>query len=203
MKLELSILPLLTFLLMSSCKEKTRELTKEQDQKLISQPEKEILVTERPLEKTQLEIRGDKIIVPDFRLEVNLSDKAVKKLKDGKESVIASLYLYGDVADENLIPKKFKKLLGPTGIKLTSVDIEKKEIHQSNEFHVTNISFPKELSDLLISKDVLVNISVYSGRRTFKDNILYMEAYDSKLSDIIAHSSFINLNGRLLTEGLN
>lgn len=203
MKLKLSIFTLLTFLLMSSCKEKTKELTKEQDQKSISQPEKEILVTERPLEKTQLEIQGDKIIVPDFRLEVNLSDKAVKKLKDSKESVIASLYLYGDVADENLIPKKFKKLLGPTGIKLTSLDIEKKEINQSNEFQVTNISFPKELYDLLVSKDVLINISVYSGRRTFKDNILYMEAYDSKLSDIIAHSSFINLNGRLLTEGVN
>lgn len=203
MKLKLSILTLLTFLLMSSCKEKSKELTKEQDQKSISHPEKEILVTERPLEKTQLEIQGDKIIVPDFRLEVNLSDKAVKKLKDSKESVIASLYLYGDVADENLIPKKFKKLLGPTGIKLTSLDIEKKEINQSNEFQVTNISFPKELYDLLVSKDVLINISVYSGRRTFKDNILYMEAYDSKLSDIIAHSSFINLNGRLLTEGLN
>ncbi|AZA54003.1 hypothetical protein EG348_13840 [Chryseobacterium sp. G0201] len=188
---------------MSSCKEKIKELTKEQDQKSISQPEKEILVTERPLEKTQLEIQGDKIIVPDFRLEVNLSDKAVKKLKESKESVIASLYLYGDVADENLIPKKFKKLLGPTGIKLTSLDIEKKEINQSNEFQVTNISFPKELYDLLASKDVLINISVYSGRRTFKDNILYMEAYDSKLSDIIAHSSFINLNGRLLTEGFN
>lgn len=203
MKLKLSILTLLTFLLMSSCKEKTKELTKEQDQKSISQPEKEILVTERPLEKTQLEIQGDKIIVPDFRLEVNLSDNAVKKLKESKESVIASFYLYGDVADENLIPKKFKKLLGPTGIKLTSLDIEKKEINQSNEFQVTNISFPKELYDLLVSKDVLINISVYSGRRTFKDNILYMEAYDSKLSDIIAHSSFINLNGRLLTEGLN
>ncbi|WP_123983596.1 hypothetical protein [Chryseobacterium sp. G0201] len=203
MKLKLSILTLLTFLLMSSCKEKIKELTKEQDQKSISQPEKEILVTERPLEKTQLEIQGDKIIVPDFRLEVNLSDKAVKKLKESKESVIASLYLYGDVADENLIPKKFKKLLGPTGIKLTSLDIEKKEINQSNEFQVTNISFPKELYDLLASKDVLINISVYSGRRTFKDNILYMEAYDSKLSDIIAHSSFINLNGRLLTEGFN
>jgi hypothetical protein len=200
MKFKLSILTLFTFLLTSSCKEKTKEVIKDQDQNSISQPEKAKPVAKLPLEKAQLEIRGEQIIVPDFRLEVNLSDKAVNKLKDSKESVIASFYLYGDLADENSLPKKFKKLLGPTGIKLTSLDIEKKDINQSNEFHVTNISFPKELYDLLGSKDVLIDISVYSGRRTFKDNILYMEAYDSKLSDIIAHSSFINLNGRLLTE---
>ncbi len=203
MKLVLSAFTIITFLLTSSCKEKAKEVTHDQDQNLLSQPKKEKQVTDLPVKKTQLEIRGEQIILPDFRLEVNLSDKAVKKLKDSKESVIASLYLYGEVADENSIPTKFKKLMGPTGIKLTSIDIEKKDIKQSNEFDVKDLSFPKELYDLLGSKDVLINISVYSGRRTFKDNILYMEAYDAKLSDILDHSGFINLNGRLLSEGLD
>lgn len=203
MKFKLLILTLFTFVLITSCKENTKKMPKDEEYHTQNHhPEKEQSVTKLPLEKTQLEIRGEQIIVPDFKLEVNLSDEAVKKLKNSKESVIASFYLYGDVADENALPEKFKKVLGPTGLKLTSLDIEKREINQSNEFHVTNLSFPKELYDLLASKDILININVFSGRRIFKDNILYMEAYDSTLSEIIAHSNFINLNGRLLEEGI-
>lgn len=187
------------FLLISSCKENPKKISEDHNQTPIREPQKEMLDVKSSLEKTQLEIQGDKIIVPDFKLEVNLSDEAVKKLKDNKESVIASFYLYGDV-DENVLPEKFKKLLGPTGIKLSSFDVEKRDINQSNEFNVNNLTFTKELYDLLIDKDILININVYSGRRIFKDNILDMEAYDSELSEIIAHSSHINLNGRLLSE---
>jgi len=56
-------------------------------------------------------------------------------LENSKESVIASKYLYGDVADENALPERFKKALGSTGLKLTLLDIKKKEINQSNELY--------------------------------------------------------------------
>lgn len=201
MKLNLSILSFLAFFLLLNCKENTKKIVND-DQSPNGHPTKEQTDKKLPIEKTQLKIAGEKVIVPNFTLEVNLSDEAVKKLQNSKESVIASFYLYGDVKDENLLPEEFKKVLGPTGVKLTSMDLEKHNIGQTNKFDVIGMSFPKKLYDLLADKDILIGINVYSGRRVFVDNILYMEAYDSKISDIIDHSSFINLNGRLLTEDM-
>lgn len=202
MKINLSIFSFLAFLLLLNCKENKKKVIQDDDRSQSGNPAKEQTDKNLPLEKTQLQIVGEKVIVPDFTLEVNLSDEAVKKLQNSKESVIASFYLYGDVTDEDLLPEEFKKVLGPTGVKLTSMELEEQNIGQTNKFEVTGMSFPKKLYDLLADKDILIGINVYSGRRAFKDNILYMEAYDSKLSDIITHSSYINLNGRLLTEDM-
>jgi len=150
-----------------------------------------------------LKIEGDRVIIPNFKIEVNLSDKAVELLQKNKESIIASLFFYGDVADENSLPADIKKELGPNGLKLLVYDMEKINVIQSNELEITHLSFPKKLYDALSDKDIYVNINVFSGRRVFKDNVLDMEFYDSKFNEIISHSGFINLNGRLLAENKN
>ncbi|MDR6485689.1 hypothetical protein J2799_000174 [Chryseobacterium vietnamense] len=153
--------------------------------------------------ESALKIEGDRVIIPNFKIEVNLSDKAVELLQKNKESIIASLFFYGDVADENSLPADIKKELGPNGLKLLVYDKEKVNVTQSNELEITHLSFPKKLYDALSDKDIYVNINVFSGRRVFKDNVLDMEFYDSKFNEIISHSGFINLNGRLLAENKN
>lgn len=191
---------LFTLVMVISCKEKgapkiaKEEITGTKNNK--PQPARDIPASK----ETDLKIEGDRVIVPEFKLEVNLSDEAVKSLQKNKESIIASLFFYGDIADENSLPEDVKKQLGPNGLKLLATEIEKIDITRSNEFQITNLSFPKKLYDALSNKEIYVNINVFSGRRAFKDNILDMEFYDSKLNDIISHSRFINLNGRLLKE---
>ncbi|CAH0191085.1 hypothetical protein [Chryseobacterium sp. Bi04] len=202
MKLKVILISLFTVVIAAGCTEKTtKEITKTKatDKKDNQQPDKTAL----PSKEGGLTIEGDRVIIPNFKIEVNLSDKAVELLQKNKESIIASLFFYGDVRDENSLPEDIKKELGPNGLKLMVFDMEKIDVTQSNELEITNLSFPKKLYDALASKDIYVNINVFSGRRTFKDNILDMEFYDSKLNEIISHSSFINLNGRLLTEDKN
>ncbi|MCQ9634249.1 hypothetical protein MP478_01685 [Chryseobacterium sp. WG14] len=199
MKLKLILISLFTVVIAAGCTEKTtKEIakTKATEKKDNQQPDKTALSSK----EGSLTIEGDRVIIPNFKIEVNLSDKAVELLQKNKESIIASLFFYGDVRDENSLPEDIKKELGPNGLKLMVFDMEKIDVTQSNELEITNLSFPKKLYDALASKDIYVNINVFSGRRTFKDNILDMEFYDSKLNEIISHSSFINLNGRLMTE---
>ena len=70
---------------------------------------------------------------------------------------------------------------------------------QSNEFKINHFTFPKKLYDVLANKTSL-NINVFSGRRALKDNVLDMESFDSKFSEITTHGNFINLNGGLLSD---
>ncbi|OPB92591.1 hypothetical protein [Elizabethkingia occulta] len=147
-----------------------------------------------------IKVENDKVVIPNFKIVVNLSDAAVKKLQSGKESIIASLFFYGNTADEKTLPLNIKKELGPNGLKLGDFNIEEKDVHQSNEIEVKNISIPKKLYDFVVDKKILLNINVFSGRRAFKDNILDMEFFDSELNEITSKGNVINLNGRLISE---
>ncbi|WP_278551243.1 hypothetical protein [Elizabethkingia bruuniana] len=148
----------------------------------------------------KIQIKGDYVIIPDFKVEVNLSDLAVNQLQRNKESIIISLFFYGDVANEATLSEDLKKEIGPNGLKLGVFDIEKRKLAKSNEFDIHNIIIPKKLYNALYNKNIRLNINVFSGRRVFKDNILDMESFDSNLSDITSHTNFINLNGRLINE---
>ncbi|MCW2462417.1 hypothetical protein CMT56_13550 [Elizabethkingia anophelis] len=147
-----------------------------------------------------IKVENDKVVIPNFKIVVNLSDAAVKKLQSGKESIIASLFFYGNTADEKTLPLDIEKELGPNGLKLGDFNIEEKDVHQSNEIEVKNISIPKKLYDFVVDKKILLNINVFSGRRAFKDNILDMEFFDSELNEITSKGNVINLNGRLISE---
>ncbi|AQW91578.1 hypothetical protein CMU59_02575 [Elizabethkingia anophelis] len=147
-----------------------------------------------------IKVKNDKVVIPNFKIVVNLSDAAVKKLQSGKESIIASLFFYGNTADEKTLPPAIKKEIGPNGLKLGDFKIEDKDVHQSNEIEVKNISIPKKLYDFIVDKKIFLNINVFSGRRAFKDNLLDMEFFDSELNEITSKGNVINLNGRLISE---
>ncbi|MCT3961346.1 hypothetical protein HZQ08_01400 [Elizabethkingia anophelis] len=147
-----------------------------------------------------IKVKNDKVVIPNFKIVVNLSDAAVKKLQSGKESIIASLFFYGNTADEKTLPPAIKKEIGPNGLKLGDFKIEDKDVHQSNEIEVKNISIPKKLYDFIVDKKIFLNINVFSGRRAFKDNLLDTEFFDSELNEITSKGNVINLNGRLISE---
>jgi hypothetical protein len=41
---------------------------------------------------------GDSVIIPDFRVEIDLSPKASEKIKNDKETIIVSAYFFGQGA---------------------------------------------------------------------------------------------------------
>lgn len=203
MKSKLLLISSFAVVAATGCKENATKETTKTEVAVKKSNQQQPVKTSASLKEVALKIEGDRVIIPNFKIEVNLSDKAVELLQKNKESIIASLFFYGDIADENSLPADIKKELGPNGLKLLVYDMENINVTQSNELEITNLSFPKKLYDALSSKDIYVNINVFSGRRVFKDNILDMEFYDSKFNEIISHSGFINLNGRLMTENKN
>ncbi|AQX90543.1 hypothetical protein CMU85_14975 [Elizabethkingia anophelis] len=197
-----SILLVVAVALMESCSKEKKANNSVKDHK------DTIAAVQTPKNKpisgaSDLVVKGDSVVIPDFKIEVNLSDKAVEKLQKNKESIIASLFFYGDVDDEDNLPEDIKKEIGPNGLKLAALVLEAKNIMQSNEFKINHFTFPKKLYDVLANKNISLNINVFSGRRAFKDNVLDMESFDSKFSEITTHGNFINLNGGLLSDQKN
>lgn len=78
--------------------------------------------------------------------------------------------------------------------------MEEKNVTDVINFNFERITISKKLYDNLSNKDISVNINVFSGRKYFKDNILNMEAYDSKLDKVILNGNKVKLNGHLIPE---
>ncbi|WP_407517830.1 hypothetical protein [Elizabethkingia anophelis] len=150
--------------------------------------------------KNQIQIKGDSVIIHNINLTILLSKDAVQKLQENKESVIASLLIYGSVDDEDTLPEEIREEVGPDGLKLGVFEMEEKNVTDLINFNFEKITISKKLYENISNKDISVNINVFSGRRHFKDNILNMEAYDSKLYKVILNGNKVKLSGHLIPE---
>ncbi|MFA5621046.1 MAG: hypothetical protein WDA08_12145 [Weeksellaceae bacterium] len=134
---------------------------------------------------------------PDFEINLKLSNAALKKLTESKESVIASVYLYGDV-DENEIPAEMKSRIDPTGFSLGTFDFEKTDLSQNTIFEIRNLTFPKAYYDVLSNKDIHYNINIYSGRKSSEDNLIRALSAEGNLSDLTETGNKIKMEADLL-----
>ncbi|MDX8569363.1 hypothetical protein OZ668_15285 [Elizabethkingia sp. HX XZB] len=184
----------ITTLFFIECKEKSHEKNLKSNVTNISNPTNM---------KVILKEKGDSMLVPDLKLEVSLSNDAVYKLKENKESVVASVFLYGDVEDEDILPEEIKNDIGPDGLKLGIFEMEEKNISSVIIFNFSKLSIPQKLYKSLSSQDVSVNINVFSGRKYFKDNILNMESFDAKLSKVVSQKNTVKLSGHLIPETIS
>ncbi len=147
-----------------------------------------------------LKIDAKHIIIPNLKIKVSLSNDAVQKLQENKETIIATLLLYGRARDEDILPVEIKKNIDANQLKLGFFEKEEKTISQSIVFEFNNLIISKELHSVLTDKNIYVNVDVFNGRRVFKDNILNMEAFDAKLSKVASEGNIIRLNGHLIPE---
>src|SRR5690606_17646213 len=109
-----------------------------------------------------------------------------KILKDKKESIVADYYFYGNVAKDAKLPEDIQKSMDLYGLKLAAGKLEDSIIQQPEVIiDFKNISFTKKLYDALSNKDVHLNINFYSGRKSFENNILDIDAFDSSFNDVI------------------
>ncbi|MCT3917989.1 hypothetical protein HZQ04_18180 [Elizabethkingia anophelis] len=183
------LLLLITVFSFTQCKKKATE-----------QDLKNKIIQNYKNQKNQIQIKGDSVMIPNINLTILLSKDAVQKLQENKESVIASLLLYGSVDDEDTLPEEIRKELGPDGLKLGVFDMEEKNVTDLINFNFEKITVSKKLYEALSDKDISVNINVFSGRKHFEDNILNMESFDEKLSYINSKADKVKLNGHLIPE---
>ncbi|HFK5593105.1 hypothetical protein [Elizabethkingia anophelis] len=170
------------------------------EEKATGQDLKNQIIQNYKNQKSQIQIKGDSVIIPNINLTILLSKDAVQKLQENKESVIASLLLYGSVDDEDTLPEEIREEVGPDGLKLGVFDMEEKSVTDLINFNFEKITVSKKLYEALSDKDISVNINVFSGRKHFEDNILNMESFDEKLSYINSKADKVKLNGHLIPE---
>ncbi|WP_407490151.1 hypothetical protein [Elizabethkingia anophelis] len=147
-----------------------------------------------------LKIDAKRIIIPNLKIKVSLSNDAIQKLQENKEAIIATIVLYGKVKDEDIMPVEIKKNIDANRLKLGFFKKDEKTISQSIVFEFNNLIISKKLYSILTDKNIYINVDVFSGRRVFKDNILNMEAFDTKLRKVVSEGSIIKLNGHLIPE---
>lgn len=140
------------------------------------------------IQETQLRhstnaIKQDSVLLPKFRLEINISDNAVKMLNQKKENLVINYQLYLKKSTDTIFLNK--------GVKVFS------QVQQSNEIDFDDLKIPSSKGSTPSNTDIMIKLNIENSRNTLRNNILEMEYYNGPLEDIIKHSSFINLNGKL------
>jgi len=107
---------------------------------------------------------GDSLIIPPFGIQVDLSVKADKKIKEDKETIIVAAYFTGQTLDTT------SQDYMDNGT--TSVASATKELVNTRIANFEGIKISKSLYDSLIDKDIEVSINIYSGRKSSQNNLL-------------------------------
>jgi hypothetical protein len=129
-------------------------------------------------------LQGDSLFVPPFEIEVVLSPKAKNRIVNSHETIIVAVFLEGKPKD-------------PSKVHLEEdgsfyVGSAKKEIIYGQIAKIDNLKFPKKIYDELVDKDVDLNLSVYTGRKSSQNNLIAGDALFDKVSNIINKRFILN-----------
>jgi hypothetical protein len=107
---------------------------------------------------------GEKLSVPAFAIHIVLTDAAEKKLRGSGESIKGTIFFDGDGT-----PLQGVKTAPFRDVYLGDV---KFETAGSGIVKITSATISKDAYSRLSDQNYHFTINVYSGRRTFKNNIL-------------------------------
>jgi hypothetical protein len=136
-----------------------------------------------------LQLDGDSILIPDFEIEVSLSPKAEKKLKEDNENVIVSAMFSGTPKDTLSNEYQFM------GLSVKNYDIE---LTTQRIARFDKVRFHSSILNKLSDADIFLLINVFSGRRSSENNILDVEILEDKMS-VVKGKKYI-LKGKLIGE---
>jgi hypothetical protein len=185
MKKPLFIILLLS-LLISSCKEKKNNETEKSVEinngiNSSQKDESDVLID-------SIKIVNDSIIIPEFVIKLELSEKAEKKLRKDKESIIVQAYFSGipkDTLNEDY--EKWGKIhIGEHNI----------ELWNSKIASFKNIKLSKQTFDELTDPNFEVLINVFSGRHSSTSNLLDFDIIQESIDSIKGKTNLIK--GKLL-----
>lgn len=196
MKKTLLILILFSFL-SNSCKEKTNSgvnKNRRSDTETKSFKE-EIEILEVNMKSSEskvlidsIRVLKDSVIIPEFAIEINLSEKAKAKLKKDNESTIVQAYFLGipkDTLDSDY--QKWGK---------TNIGQHRIELWDSKIAYFKNVKISKKALEDLSDKNFEVLINVFSGRRSTTFNLLDCRILQESISKVKGKRHLIN--GKLL-----
>jgi hypothetical protein len=117
-------------------------------------------------------------ISPQFSVDVHLSEAAKKKLIDGKETIIIGAYFTGH-------PKLGAE---PQYLDIKSGDVVlgdgKQEIHPGETAKFSGLDLNSDALAQVDSQGPRILMSVYSGRKSTKNNLLHCDDYDGSFDSI-------------------
>jgi hypothetical protein len=189
MKKALLIILLLP-LLMNSCKKENHYKRGKSVgiDKLINQTENTKNTIDLKKLKNKNEVLNDSIIIPEFTIQLELSEKAVNKLTKDKESVIVQAYFSG-------IPKD---TLNEDYAKWGEVHIggNNIELWNSKIANFKNIKLSKQAFNELVDPNFEVLINVFSGRHSTTSNLLDCEIIQESIDSLKGKTHLIK--GKLI-----
>lgn len=119
---------------------------------------------EPPAMKTDFTLVGDTVIIPEFEIQLSVSQKAEEKLKNDGESIIVQAYFSGvprDTTSEEYLES------GQISIGGSRVELFDKRIARFQ-----NVKIARSKLDEITDKNFEVLINIFSGRRTTGNNLL-------------------------------
>ena len=108
--------------------------------------------------------KGRSSPVPPFQIRITLSEAAAKKLGDAGETIKGSVDFDGDGRSR---PGEYTAPMRPVVLGFYEFEIDQPRVVSVDHATISEEAF-KRLTDT----DYYYTISVYSGRRAFKDNVL-------------------------------
>lgn len=158
------------------------------EEKLPTKDSIPLIKKEDGLSIDHFKVIGDSAEIPSFEIEVELSEKAEKELKNKKESIIVAAYFSGIPTDTTKYMEDGEYAIGTHNIELTNTGTAKFE----------KIKISKNMYESLASKDIQVLINIYSGRRSSNMNLLDCDILQKPISQV-RDQKFI-LKGKLIGE---
>lgn len=158
--------------------------TKKENEKITKKNEKELVKSSK-----------DSVIVPNFEIQLNLSKKTEKKLKDENESVIIAVDFIGEPEKRIVETRKYEFYdeNGDLTIGTKRVEFESKRI-----IKFENCKVSKKLLKLLKNETYDVRINVASGRKSSDDNLIICDYLQENIETIKNKKTI--LNGKLIYE---
>lgn len=138
--------------------------------------------------KDQFVLSKDSVLLPEFEIELKLSEKAEKKLKAQNESIIVRAHFSGIPKDTAM--SEYLKY-GSVNIGSYGVELFDKRIAKFENVKISNDAF-----ELLSDKNFEVLINIVSGRRSSQFNILSVDILQGKIDSIRTKRHI--LNGKLI-----
>ena len=132
---------------------------------------------------------------PGFTVEVSLSEKAIQKLLEAKETIVAVSYFTASPR-KGISPKSYKKLLsrpGPLG--LGTVEVEAKP-GESLKFGA--IKLDQSAIGVIDEQGPQLLLNVVSGRRSSENNLLLCDIFEGSLKSV--QRTVISITCKLIDE---
>jgi hypothetical protein len=140
--------------------------------------------------KKSIHTELDSILVPEFEIELKLSEKAEAKINENNETVIVKAMFIGTPKNTTLQDEEYLKF-GQLTIGVKEIELSKGRLAKFN-----NCKISKKDYNSLSNKNFEVNINVYTGRRIFRDNLLNCDFLQEGI-DSIKNKRF-TLKGKLI-----